>query len=75
VYHVRNLNCEELQKLYDVGFREVDAIDLGKTLLMDAAYDLKYGRSIRVCEWLISKGANPLKEVNPFGTSQVHYLE
>jgi hypothetical protein len=72
---VRNLNCEEPQKLYDVGFREVDPIDFsGKTPLMVAAYDLKYGRSIRVCEWLISKGANPLKEVNPFGTSQVHYL-
>jgi hypothetical protein len=75
VYHVRNLNCEELQKLYDVGFREVDAIDFsGKTPLMVAAYDLQYGRSIRVCEWLISKSSNPLKEVNPFGTSQVHYL-
>jgi hypothetical protein len=74
VYHTRNLTREEMQKLYDAGFRDVDTLDAsGETPFMVVARYM-HGAVADVCEWLMSKGASPLKEVTDFGTVQIHYL-
>jgi ankyrin repeat protein len=74
VYHTRKLTTEEMQKLYNAGFHDVDTLDSsGETPFMVAA---RYMHEIvaDICKWLILKGANPLKEVTDFGTVQIHHL-
>lgn len=74
VYHTGRLTTQNMQRLYDIGFRDVDTRDsLGETPLVVAARYM-YREGAEVCEWLISKGADPLKEVTDFGTVQIHHL-
>lgn len=75
VYHTKLLSSEELSKLYDAGFRDVDALDsLGRTSFMVAAGEIRDIADISVFEWLVSKGANPMKVVSDVGTVQLHYF-
>jgi len=75
VYHTRELTSEEMQKLRDVGFREVGIIDSsGSTPFILAARNSTYMKVVKVCEWLISKGAKPLKEVTDSGAVQIHHF-
>lgn len=39
---------------------------------MVASRSATLGEAVKACEWLISKGADPLKEVNGCGTVQIH---
>jgi hypothetical protein len=75
VYHTRYLKPKEMSKLYNAGFREVDTPNSsGETPFMAAAYAMGETKSFRACEWLISKGTDPLRKVSGFGTVQIHYV-
>lgn len=83
VYHTHSLSSEEMQKLYEAGFREIDALrhraggpwgHIQMTPLMTAVENLDASADLRPLEWLISKGANLLKEVTTFGAFPIHWL-
>lgn len=76
VYHYYpNLTVEKANLLYNAGFYNVDAPDKeGYTPLMVAAtrYELSTGTSLS--KWLVSKGADLVRQVTPAGTLQIHFL-
>lgn len=75
VYHTFCLNLAEMSKLYNVGFRKVDTRNnLGDTPLMIAMISMQNIEDVSRCEWLISKGADPLGKLGQFGAAHTHYL-
>lgn len=76
VYHYqRYLTVEKANLLYNAGFYNVDAPDKeGYTPLMVAVirYELSTGTSL--FKWLVSKGADLVRQVTPAGTLQIHFL-
>jgi hypothetical protein len=75
VYHRVHLKPEEMSKLWDAGFRDIDTINsLRATPFMLATHAQAANRSVSVCKWLISKGADPLREVSSFSSTQIHYF-
>lgn len=76
VYHcVEGLKLEKANVLYNAGFCDVDVLDDdGKTPLIRAAQWSMTSSDSKVCQWVISKGADLLKKVTEIGNVQIHFL-
>lgn len=76
VYHYRPyLTVEKANLLYNAGFYNVDAPDEGGyTPLMVAATRSGLSTGTSLSKWLVSKGADLVRQVTPAGTLQIHFL-
>jgi hypothetical protein len=73
VYHTSGLTSGEMEKLYNAGFREVDVQDpLRQTPFRLVASRLNNEEDVGPCLWLLSKGADPFKELDDLGTPPMH---